>query len=199
MTKENRIQSESPNSSKSPRIVLVTGGSRSGKSAYAEKLGESISDDRVYIATCPPIDEEIQKRIARHKRERAGKGWKTIEEERDVSGVIHSLKNAKVVVVDCLTLWINNILFGLDDGQLPSEDDIVRDCETLISACDAFAGSVIFVTNEVGMGLVPADPVSRRYRDLVGRCNQTIARGADQVVFMVSGIPFHLKTAGVAP
>lgn len=199
MTKENRIQSKSPKSSKRPRIVLVTGGSRSGKSAYAAKLGESISDDRVYIATCPPIDEEIQQRIARHKRERVGKGWKTIEEERDVAGAIRSLKNAKVVVVDCLTLWINNILFGLDAGLLPSEDDIERDCETLISACDGFAGCVVFVTNEVGMGLVPADPASRRYRDLVGRCNQTIARSADQVIFMVSGIPFPLKTVGVAP
>ena len=174
-------------------VVLVTGGSRSGKSAFAQNLAESSSDERVYIATCPRVDEELACRIERHKQERQGKGWQTIEEELDIVVALRSIEPGGAVVIDCLTLWINNILFRSSESKAPTEDEISSAAVELLEAAEDFGGTVILVTNEVGMGLVPPQASSRLYRDLVGRCNQTIAKGADQVVFMVSGIPLYLK------
>ncbi len=192
-------------------IVLVTGGSRSGKSRYAQELAESMAGTRTFIATCPVVDEEMAERIRRHQRAR-GSGWITIEETVDLPGALRRAAGSGVVLVDCLTLWVNNLLYeetllsagedragGLDvpaghaGSSGLSEDEMEERCREVLRACADLSGTVIFVTNEVGMGIVPENALSRRFRDLAGRCNQVVARGADRVVLMVSGIAATIK------
>lgn len=175
-------------------ILLITGGSRSGKSAYAQKLAEALQGPRAYLATCPVLDEEMAERCRKHQEARSAAAWKTIEEETDIADVIRKDRTHSVILVDCLTLWVNNLTFRAEqEGRLMTEEDIANGCRHMLEACGAFAGTVIFVTNEVGMGIVPDNPAGRRFRDLAGRCNQIIAAGADEVIFMVSGIPWPVK------
>lgn len=175
-------------------IILVTGGSRSGKSSHAQKLAETLGGPRAYLATCPILDEEMAERCRKHQEARSAAAWDTIEEERDIAGVIRKDRTHSVILVDCLTLWVNNLMYAAEqEGKLLTEEDIATDCRLLLEACKAFSGTVIFVTNEVGMGIVPGNPASRRFRDLAGRCNQIMAASANDVIFMVSGIPWPLK------
>lgn len=175
-------------------ILLVTGGSRSGKSGYAQKLAEALQGPRAYLATCPILDEEMAERCRKHQEVRSAAAWETLEEERDIADMIRKDRKHSVILVDCLTLWVNNLMYRAEqEGCLMTEEDIANDCRHVLDACGAFSGKVIFVTNEVGMGIVPDNPASRRFRDLAGRCNQIIAAGADKVIFMVSGIPWFLK------
>lgn len=171
-------------------IILITGGARSGKSALALKIAESFTEEKVYVATSPVTDPEMAGRIGRHRQEREGRGWKTIEETTKLDSVIGSLHKNDVVVVDCLTLWINNLMY---DNELLDEDNITKKCTELLNVCGKFSATIIFVTNEVGLGIVPANSAARKYRDLVGRCNQTIAAGADSVYLVSCGIPLQLK------
>lgn len=196
-------------------IVLITGGSRSGKSRHAQELAESVAGRRTFVATCPVLDAEMAERIERHRRAR-GPGWVTLEETVDLPGSLRRAADSDVVVVDCLTLWVNNLLFeeaerrsgkagGADvppeapvrddrgAGAALTEDGVEARCRDVLRACEGLPGTVIFVTNEVGMGIVPDNALSRRFRDLAGRCNQVMAGGADRVVFMVSGIAVTLK------
>ena len=192
-------------------IVLVTGGSRSGKSRYAQGLAEAITGKRTFVATCPAVDAEMAERIRRHRQAR-GAGWVTVEETVDLPGAIRRVVDSDVVLVDCLTLWVNNLLYeetlrsaredGTEAVTAPSdpagtasmtEDEMEAHCREVLLACASLPGTVIFVTNEVGMGIVPDNPLSRRFRDLAGRCNQVIAGGADRVIFMVSGIAARIK------
>ncbi|HOI75969.1 MAG TPA: bifunctional adenosylcobinamide kinase/adenosylcobinamide-phosphate guanylyltransferase [Syntrophales bacterium] len=186
-------------------IILVTGGSRSGKSRYAQELAESMAGKRAFVATCPVVDEEMAERIRRHQRAR-GAGWITIEETVDLPGALRRAAGSGVVLVDCLTLWVNNLLYeetlrsAREDGtEGPagasgmSEDEMEARSRDVLRACADIPGTVIFVTNEVGMGIVPENALSRRFRDLAGRCNQVIAGGADRVVLMVSGIAATIK------
>ena len=176
------------------RIVLVTGGSRSGKSGHAQRLAESLPGPRVYLATCPALDEETKVRIQRHREDREGRGWAAIEEGVHLSELLREASEFRVVLVDCLTLWINNLLYEAEgSGRLLHEEDVAAECEELIETCRLREGVVLMVTNEVGWGIVPENPLSRRFRDLAGRCNQVVARAADQVVLLVSGIPIILK------
>ena len=176
------------------QITLITGGARSGKSAYALKIAQALRGLRVFVATCPVMDAELTARVAAHKMEREAAGWHTIEEEVELAGVLRDARDFHVILVDCLTLWVNNILFrALDEDRTITEQDMEERCRELIAACSQLTGAVIFVTNEVGIGIVPDNSVSRLYRDLLGRCNQNIAAAADRVVFMTCGLPLELK------
>ena len=176
------------------RTVLVTGGSRSGKSTYAQELAEGLAGRRAFVATCPPIDEELRVRIQRHQEARRGADWQTIEEPIDLVGAVKRGRGYEVLLIDCLTLWVNNLMYEAEQqGRQIEEAEIARCCADLLAACIAHPGTVIFVTNEVGMGIVPDNPLSRRYRDLVGRCNQIVGAAADAVVLLVSGIPLTLR------
>jgi len=187
-------------------IILVTGGSRSGKSTFAQQLAESLSETRIYLATCPVIDGEMADRIEKHRRDRQDRRWQTLEEETDLAGAIGQgvragrgkgageKQNEGVILVDCLTLWINNLLYQAERrGASLSEEDIVTASQEVLQAARLYEGAVIFVSNEVGLGIVPDYFSGRLFRDLAGRCNQVFAREADAVVFMVSGIPMWIK------
>ena len=175
------------------RVVLVTGGCRSGKSAYAQGLAESLPGPHVYVATCPVIDEEMRRRIEAHRRGRA-QSWQTIEETLALGEAIGSAAAGAAVLVDCLTLWINNLMYqAQQQGADVGEEQIVRHCQDVLGACRQRAGTVVLVTNEVGLGIVPDNALARRYRDLIGRANQQIAARADRVTLVVCGIPWQLK------
>jgi len=181
------------------RVILVTGGARSGKSSYCQKLAESLDGDKLFLATALSLDDEIAERISRHKESRTAAGWATVEEPQELAGAIHAAATDSVILVDCLTMWVNNLL-GRDPDAVaggldlaPTEDDMVVRCGQILQACEERRGPTIFVTNDVGLGIVPGDPLSRLYRDLLGRCNQTLAARADAVVLMVAGLPLVLK------
>jgi adenosylcobinamide kinase / adenosylcobinamide-phosphate guanylyltransferase len=180
------------------KLVLITGGARSGKSTYAQGMAEAEAGPRLYIATAVAFDTELAARIERHRRSREDSAWTTVEEPIDLAGAIERAAEFPIVLVDCLTLWVNNLLWDAssssdETGRGLSEDGVVTRCEELLAACRRHEGTVILVTNEVGLGIIPDNPTSRVYRDLLGRCNQTIAAQADTVLFMVSGLSLLLK------
>lgn len=175
------------------KIILATGGARSGKSAYTQNLGESLPGKQTYVATCPVPsgeDAEMMDRVNRHQLDRLGAGWDTIEEAFDLQGVLKEHSDVGVMLVDCLTLWVSNLMQSSDDI---SEDKMISICQEIIKLCRQRLGTVIFVTNEVGSGIVPANAMARKFRDLTGRCNQEMARGADEVIFFSCGLPLFLK------
>jgi adenosylcobinamide kinase / adenosylcobinamide-phosphate guanylyltransferase len=175
-------------------IILVTGGSRSGKSTFAQQLAESLSETRIYLATCPVIDREMADRIEKHRRDRQERHWQTVEEETDLAGILGQGVWEGVFLVDCLTLWINNLLYQAEKrGSSLSEENIVAASQEVLQAARSYGGAVIFVSNEVGLGIVPDHFSGRLFRDLAGRCSQVFAREADAVIFMVSGIPMWIK------
>ena len=176
------------------QIILVTGGNRSGKSAFAQKTAEMLSEPRAFLATCPPIDEEMKERIRKHQDARRQRRWHTIEQPLNIAAAIINAHEFPTVLVDCLTLWINNLLYQAEqNGKSISESEIARECRQLVTACKAHPGTIIIVTNEIGMGLIPENALSRLYRDLVGRCNQIIAEASLRVVLLVSGQPIEIK------
>lgn len=174
-------------------IILITGGARSGKSRHAQALAEARPGKRLFIATSPVIDDEMHQRIERHQADRQGQGWRTVEEELRPMDVLAGYPEAEVVLLDCLTLWISNLLFEAEAPEYFTEAMIVGLAGELVGAARQRQGVVIIVTNEVGLGIVPENSLARRYRDLVGRCNQTIAAAADQVDLVVCGIPLSIK------
>jgi adenosylcobinamide kinase/adenosylcobinamide-phosphate guanylyltransferase len=183
------------------RIVLVTGGCRSGKSTYAQALCQGLPGRKVFIATCPVVDEEMRRRIRRHQEVRP-KDWDTVEEPTALAGATLAARQYDVVLVDCLTLWVNNLLYeaGRPAGPLRGhpaaqldEEHVAECCQQVLAACGEHPGTVVFVSNEVGMGIVPENAQARLFRDLLGRCNQMVAGAADTVVLMVSGIPVPVK------
>ena len=167
------------------RSALILGGARSGKSAYAQSLAEGYSPERLYLATATPGDDEMAARIARHQADR-GHGWTALEEPLEVAAAL--LKHARagrVVVVDCLTLWLTNLMLaGRDPGPAVT---------TLAEAIRALAGPVVLVSNEVGMGIVPDHKLGREFRDWQGRANREIGAACDAVIFIAAGLPLQLK------
>lgn len=175
-------------------IILVTGGCRSGKSGFALKMANVQEGKKFFLATCPHIDSEMDERIQRHRQDRFG--WNTIEEELEISSVFDSMSSGSIAVLDCLSLWINNLMFDANNKNIHLTQDRVKDiCSNLGKhILESKAKSVFIVTNEVGMGLVPENKEGRLYRDLLGICNQTFASIANEVYFLVSGIPVPIKT-----
>ena len=168
------------------RIVLITGGERSGKSAYAEQLALSLSPTPVYMATAHPWDEEFRERIRRHQ-ERRGPQWTNIEEERELSR--HDVEG-RVVLVDCLTLWATNYFFEREDETV---DKVLDELKAEFDRFTHQDATFIFVTNEIGMGGISPNAVQRRFTDLMGWFNQYVASQADEVVLMVSGVSLKVK------
>lgn len=167
------------------KITLITGGQRSGKSNYAQRLALSLSPHPVYLATSRIWDEEHQKRIEKHKADR-GAEWINIEEEKELSK--HNLEG-KVILIDCITLWATNFFFDM-------QSDTETALEALKEEFDKFTrqdAEYIFVTNEIGMGEMSQNDLQRRFADLQGWLNQYIAEKADEVYLMVSGIPVKIK------
>lgn len=166
-------------------LTLVLGGARSGKSAFALKLGGALAGPKVYLATGQAGDEEMALRIGRHREER-GDGWHTIEEPRDIVPIIDRAEG--VLLLDCLTLWISNLLFaGLDDKE------IIKRADALALASSSAGARVIAVSNEVGLGIVPENALARRFRDLSGAANRLMAERATEVWFVAAGIPLKMK------
>lgn len=176
------------------RLVLVTGGCRSGKSSFALRFVEEHAEKRVFVATSPVFDAETAERVQRHQEERRGRGWQTLEEEIDIARAVASCPRDAGILVDCLTLWISNVMYRADqDGRLPDEDELANLAGALAAAARNRPGLTVAVTNEVGLGIVPDNPLARRFRDLAGRVNQTVAAAADEVHFLVSGISMRIK------
>ena len=168
------------------RIILITGGQRSGKSRHAEELALSLADNPVYVATAHVWDEEFRERVRRHQ-ERRGPQWTNIEEEKFLS---RNDLTGRVAVIDCVTLWLNNFFFENQNHDTQQVLDMVKAEFDRFTAQDA---TFIFVTNEIGSGGVSVDAVQRRFTDLQGWMNQYIASRADEVILMVSGIPVTIK------
>ena len=166
-------------------IVLVTGGQRSGKSGYAQKLALSLSANPVYLATSRVWDEEFRQRVLRHQADR-GPEWTNIEEEKYLSR--HNL-DGRVVIIDCVTLWGTNFFFDNDSNVELSLRELKEEFSRLVEQ----QAYLIFVTNEIGLGGVSPDPIQRKFTDLQGWLNQYIASRADEVVLMISGIPMKIK------
>jgi len=176
------------------KMILITGGSRSGKSAYAQTLAEALPGPRAYVATCPVIDAEIAERVRKHREARGKAAWETIEETVDLAGVVGRAGGYRVLLVDCLTLWVNNLFYEADlAGSIFTEEMMAERSRKLIDACAAYPGTILFVANELGMGIVPDSEPARRFRDCAGRLNQLVAAAAQEVTLVVAGLPLLLK------
>lgn len=182
-------------------LILITGGARSGKSSFAEKLANEKSKDVAYIATSIAFDDEMKIRIKKHKEQRP-QFWNTYEIAKDFSkNFWKEFKNEKVVILECVTLWVNNIIFDIvEDFENIREDEIFKiekiidkEIENLIIEVNKRDIEFIIVTNELGLGIVPENKLTRIYRDIVGRCNQKIAKESKEVYFVISSIPMKIK------
>ena len=166
--------------------TLILGGQRSGKSRHAETLCRATELERVYIATAAAYDDEMRTRIADHRTMRADDGWQTIEEQHDLaSALVRELAPEQIVLVDCLTLWVTNRL--LADANMNEEFDRLED--TLLQR----RGPVVLVSNETGLGIVPDNPLARRFGEYQGRLNQRMAALSTHVDFVAAGLPLTLK------
>lgn len=165
--------------------LLVLGGARAGKSRYAQTRAEAFDAELMFVATAQPSDTEMADRIAAHRADR-GSRWSTIGVPLELATAIRDTSRPdRLLLVDCLTLWTSNLMLA--------EHDIARATEELASAIGAASGPLVFVANEVGLGIVPRNVLARRFRDEAGRINQRIAAAADEVVFVAAGLPLKLK------
>lgn len=165
-----------------PRLTLVLGGARSGKSRHAEELVMRTPPPWTYVATAEALDEEMRERIALHRGRRSA-DWRTFDAPLELADAIAGASGA--TLIDCLTLWLTNVMLA--------ERNIDVESERLLAALAQAPGQLVIVSNEVGLGLVPETPLGRVFRDAQGRLNQRVAAAADRVVFMAAGLPLNLK------
>lgn len=186
------------------KCILILGGARSGKSRFAQELAQQLGKRVLFVATGEPLDEEMEARVKEHKLSRP-QNWRTLEASVNVSERIREqIHDADVVIIDCLTLLVSNVLTRGDKESLESDqvdyaamsDRVVAEMEGLVRCINNTNATFIVVSNEVGMGLVPPYRLGRDYRDLLGKANQLLAQQADDVYFMVAGIPWQLKGKG---
>ncbi|MCL5257603.1 MAG: bifunctional adenosylcobinamide kinase/adenosylcobinamide-phosphate guanylyltransferase [Chloroflexi bacterium] len=185
------------------RLVLILGGARSGKSTLAEKLASAAGDSVLFVATAEAGDEEMQRRIEAHKRGRQ-MDWTTLEAPQHVGKALSgSADKPGVVLLDCLTLLTSNVILGAWTPEMEENWDhsaaaaaVDAELTELLEWYEGFDGALIIVSNEVGEGVVPAYPLGRVYRDLLGYANKRLAEVADEVYFMIAGIPLDLKKLG---
>jgi len=171
------------------QIILVTGGARSGKSQYAEQRARELGGRRLYIATAESRDEEMAERIAVHQKRR-GNEWAVVEEPIDLAAALLAQRDrTDCALVDCLTLWLSNLLLRRDETYAQEK------CGELILSLPQLDFHVVLVTNEVGWGIVPDNPLGRQFRDLAGWANQRMAAAATEVVLAVAGVPMIVKKA----
>jgi adenosylcobinamide kinase/adenosylcobinamide-phosphate guanylyltransferase len=171
------------------RTILIIGGCRSGKSRHALELGKKMEGiQKTFLATCVPRDDEMHQRVAKHQKDRSPQ-WKTVETPVNLAEAVtdHS-PAASVIIVDCLTLWMSNLLMETEDEKV-----ILEKIKQLTLALGAAESSIILVSNEVGTGIVPENRLARKFRDLTGALNQAIAECVDKVIWMVAGIPVVIK------
>jgi len=168
------------------KLIFVTGGARSGKSVFAQKLANRLNKKVTYIATAQARDKEMELRIKIHRKNRPAH-WKTVEMEKNITEVLSRVaEKSEVILLDCLTLLISNLL-------LSGEKKILKEIRRLVDEVKRAKATVLIVSNEVGMGIVPNNNLARRFRDIAGRANQIVAQAADEVYLVVSGIPVKVK------
>ncbi|HUT67813.1 MAG TPA: bifunctional adenosylcobinamide kinase/adenosylcobinamide-phosphate guanylyltransferase [Dehalococcoidales bacterium] len=179
------------------KSTLILGGARSGKSTYAQELALKAGGAVLFVATAEAGDEDMEKRIEMHRKSRPP-GWLTLEATTHIgSRIIKNIGKAQTVIIDCVTLLINNIFTRYDDKTDAdlAEKEVMAEIKEITDCIDRVDADFIIVSNEVGLGIVPADRVSRLYRDLLGRANQMLAAHADEVYLLVAGIPVVVKKA----
>lgn len=174
------------------KIILLLGGARSGKSTYAQQLAEKTGSRVLFVATAQPLDEEMQKRIENHRKNRPD-DWRTVEAPQYISKALEEqIGDADVVILDCITILVANLLGDAPDDQ-KTEKAVFTEIDNLINYMKASGRTFIIVSNELGLGLVPENRLARVYRDLLGTANQILAQNADEVYFLAAGIPLTIK------
>lgn len=173
------------------KILLVTGGCRSGKSRFAESCIQPF-DRKAYFATAEPLDDEMRERIERHQKRR-GPNWETFETPIDLPTQLRKhMKQFDGILIDCLTIWVSNLIHSV---RTRPDERVLRACDELVATLREASNTIAIVTNEVGSGIVPCNALARTFRDLAGIVNQRVAAAADSVVLMVSGVPLCVKGA----
>ena len=166
------------------KCTLILGGAASGKSAYAENLVFQEDRSRVYVATSQAWDDEMRQKIADHKAQR-GPNWRTIEEPVDMTAALATVSADEIVLIDCATLWLTNVMLG--------DYDLEAETRAFLAAIEACPAPVIIVSNETGLGIVPDNKLARDFRNAQGRLNQRLAQISDAVVFVAAGLPMVMK------
>ena len=167
----------------------MIGGCRSGKSSHALQTAEEMpAKSKIYMATCVPQDDEMRQRVAKHQKERS-QSWETVEVPLDLpQAILENSRKENVILVDCLTLWLSNLLMETDD-----QNKIEKTIDRLTAAIEKAPGTIVLVSNEIGTGIVPENKLARQYRDIIGLANQAVAKTAGKVIWTVAGIPVTVK------
>ena len=179
------------------RLILILGGARSGKSAFAEQLARQ-RGNVLFVATAQALDEDMERRIAAHQRLRPP-DWSTLEEPLELASAIPpALQGHETCLLDCLTLWVSNLLLTMEE-EPAAEQEILAAVERVLDVYRDSSATWIVVSNEVGLGVVPPSPLGNKFRDVLGRVNQAMASCADEVYLMVAGMALEIRSLGGSP